>query len=212
MPNTILAATEAFIKAKFLHEPSGHDWEHINRVRNNALLLSETEGGDHYLIELAALLHDIADWKFANGSDSAGPHQARQWLSAQGEKEENILAVEEIIRTISYKGAGVQTPMATIEGAIVQDADRLDAIGATGIARTFAYGGFKNQPMHDPEHLPTLHADFSAYKAAKGTTINHFYEKLLLLVGRMQTKTGTQMAEEQTKFMQQFLGHFLAGR
>ncbi|MEX2112817.1 MAG: HD domain-containing protein [Pirellulales bacterium] len=204
----VLAQTAEHVRALLADDASGHDWWHIDRVRQLALHIGRTEQADLYVVELAALLHDIADWKFHDGDDSLGPRRASQWLAGLGVDRATIDRVAEIIAHVSYKGAGVATPMRTLEGAVVQDADRLDALGAIGIARTFAYGGHAGQPMHDPGRAPLVHATFEAYKNSQGTTINHFYEKLLLLKDRMQTPTGRQLAAERHAFMQQFLERF----
>ncbi len=207
----VLTATEAHVRDLLEGEGSGHDWWHVHRVRNLALTIGKEEGADLFVVELAALLHDIADWKFHGGDTSVGPTKAREWLEKQGVDERMINHVCDIIAHISYKGAGVATPMSTIEGKAVQDADRIEALGAIGIARTFAYGGHKNRPMHDPETQPTLHTSFEQYSAHPGkggTTINHFYEKLLLLKDRMNTATGKRIAEERTAFMQAYLDRF----
>ena len=159
-------------------------------------------------MELAALLHDIADWKFNDGDESAGPRQAAAWLNKNGVDPGLVDEVCEIISTLSYKGAGVATPMRTIEGKIVQDADRLDAIGAVGIARTFAYGGYKNRLMYHPEEAPVMHESFEHYKNNKGHTINHFHEKLLLLKDRMNTESAKNLAEQRHLFMENYLDRF----
>jgi uncharacterized protein len=160
------------------------------------------------VVELSALLHDIADWKFHNGDDSIGPKVAEQFLTANHVERRVIDPVIEIIASISYKGAGVPTPMKTLEGKVVQDADRLDAIGALGIARTFAYGGHKNRLIYHPEEKPVLHQSFEDYKKNQGHTINHFYEKLLLLKDRMNTASGKRLAEARHQFMQTYLDQF----
>jgi uncharacterized protein len=170
---------------------------------------TECEGADVILTELAALLHDIADWKFHGGDDAAGPRAAREWLTANRAELGVIDEVCDIIAGVSFKGAGVTTDMPTLEGRCVQDADRLDAIGAIGIGRAFAFGGHFGRLMYDPEHPPELHGSFAEYKSKSGPTINHFYEKLLLLKDRMQTSTGRRMAAERHAFMEQFLDRFL---
>jgi uncharacterized protein len=191
-------------------DSSGHDWFHVARVRSTALTIAREEGADLTVVELAALLHDVADWKFADGDHTAGPRAAREWLQSKNADNNLIEHICQIIAGLSFKGAGVPTPMATLEGQVVQDADRLDALGAIGIARTFAYGGHKGQPMHDPEITPRLHGSFDDYKRGGGTSINHFYEKLLLLAERMNTATGKHLAGERQRFMEQFLEQFLA--
>jgi uncharacterized protein len=201
----IIEQTRQHVEAQLEGDGSGHDWWHIHRVWKLAIKLAETEGADRTVTELGALLHDIADWKFHNGDDSIGPKKARAWLENSGTDSSTIDAVCEIVATISYKGAGVPTPMRTLEGKVVQDADRLDAIGAQGIARTFAYGGHKNRLIYQK---PVLHQSFADYKKNDGHTINHFYEKLLLLKDRMNTEAGKKIAEERHLFMEQFLNRF----
>ena len=198
------------IKAKFAGEGSGHDWHHINRVRRLARQIAAAEGANQDIAELAALVHDIADWKFHNGDDGVGPREAERLLREEGAAPEIIEQVVDIVRTISFKGAGVVTAMKTLEGQCVQDADRLDAIGAIGIARCFAYGGHAGRSMYDPDEPPVMHATADAYKASKGNSLNHFYEKLFLLKDRMNTPTGLAMAEERHRFMEQYVECFLA--
>lgn len=161
-----------------------------------------------FTLELAALLHDIADWKFHDGEEEAGPRAAREWLESVGVDNRIIKHVEDIIRHVSFKGAGVESKLSTIEGKIVHDADKLDALGAIGIGRAFAYGGAKGRSMYDPAHTPEQHDTFEAYKNNNGPTINHFYEKLLLLKDRMFTTTGRQMAEHRHEVMEDFLNEF----
>ncbi len=199
----------AHIKARFLAESSGHDWHHINRVWQLTRRIAAQEGADSQIAELGALVHDIADWKFHDGDDSVGPREAEALLRREGATEEVIAAVVDIVATISYKGAGVTTAMQTLEGQCVQDADRLDAIGAIGIARCFAYGGHAGRLMHDPDEAPVLHQTAAAYKAWKGASLNHFYEKLLLLKDRMNTPTGRALAEPRHRFMEAFVAQFL---
>ena len=208
MSSQILSKTEAFIREKLAGDSSGHDWWHIDRVRRNALHIARDEGADLFVVELAALLHDVADWKFHGGDDSIGPQTARDWLSRHEVDGPVIDHVCEIIATVSFKGAGVATEMSTIEGKCVQDGDRLDAIGAVGIGRAFAFGGHFGRAMYDPDVPPEQHQTFAAYKSKGGPTINHFYEKLLLLKDRMQTATGRRLATERHQFMEQFLDQF----
>ena len=205
---TLIDKTQQYIEEKLADDGSGHDWWHIHRVWVLAKKLADVEGAQLLVVELGALLHDIADWKFHDGDESAGPAQARAWLVSIGAQDDLVDQVCEIIATISYKGAGVATPMRTLEGKIVQDADRLDAIGAMGIARAFAYGGHKNRLIYHPEHEPEMHQTFEEYKGNAGHTINHFYEKLLLLKDRMNTSSGKKFAEERHRFMEQFLERF----
>ena len=206
----IITETETHVRGLMAGDSSGHDWFHVARVRATALAIGREEGADLTIVELAALLHDVADWKFAGGDHTAGPRAAREWLQSKNADDNLIEHVCQIIAGLSFKGAGVPTPMATLEGQVVQDADRLDALGAIGIARTFAYGGHKGQAMYDPEITPRLHGSFDDYKRGGGTSINHFYEKLLLLAGRMNTSAGKRLAEERQRFMEQFLEQFLA--
>lgn len=200
----------AHIKAKFLAESSGHDWHHINRVWQLTRQIAAQEGADREIAELGALVHDIADWKFHDGDDSIGPREAERLLSREGASPQVIAAVVDIVATISFKGAGVSTAMRTLEGQCVQDADRLDAIGAIGIARCFAYGGHAGRLMHDPDEAPVLHQTAAAYKASKGASLNHFYEKLFLLKDRMNTPTGRALAEPRHQFIQDYVDQFLA--
>ena len=200
----------AHIKAKFLAESSGHDWHHINRVWQLTRQIAAQEGANGEIAELGALVHDIADWKFHDGDDSIGPRQAESLLRREGAPDKVIAAAVDIVATISYKGAGVTTAMRTLEGQCVHDADRLDAIGAIGIARCFAYGGHAGRLMHDPDEAPVLHQTSAAYKASKGASLNHFYEKLFLLKARMNTPTGCALAEPRHRVMEEFVAQFLA--
>lgn len=198
---------EKKVKTIFEADASGHDWWHIARVIHNAEMIQAEEGGDLELIQLAALLHDVGDHKFHKEAD------APQKLITQILEEENatttiISKVLEIVSQVSYKGAEVFTSCDSLEAKIVQDADRLDAIGAIGIARAFAFGGSRNRLMYHPEQPPKNHKDFETYKNDKGHTINHFYEKLLLLKDRMQTPTGEKMAQKRHAFMELFLEEF----
>ncbi|MEM9052670.1 MAG: HD domain-containing protein [Bacteroidota bacterium] len=196
------------VHKQFEGEGTGHDWYHINRVRKVALHLAKLEGADSEVVELAALLHDIADHKFHGHDLTAGPARAREIILEKSGSTELADRVSQIISETSFKGAGVETPVSSIESAVVQDADRLDAIGAIGIARTFAYGGSIGQPIYDPELVPEAHDSFEAYAKTRTSTINHFYEKLLLLKDRMNTDSGKRMAEERHKVMKEFLDQF----
>ncbi len=209
-PTEILIATAAHVRETLAGDSSGHDWWHIDRVRRNALLVAREAGADLFVTELAALLHDIADWKFHGGDDTAGPRAACEWLNRCEADPATIEHVCEIVATLSFKGAGVATEMKTLEGRCVQDGDRLDAIGAVGIARAFAFGGHFGRAMYDPDVPPELHQSFAAYKQKGGPTINHFYEKLLLLKERMQTSAGRRLATERHQFMEQYLTQFFA--
>lgn len=196
------------VKRNLKDEGSGHDWWHTYRVCKMAKHICKRERANMFVVELAALLHDVADWKFHGGDNNVGPRMARQILSKQGISEEIIDHVCEIIRTAPFKGAGVKTRMQTLEGKVVQDADRLDAIGAIGIARAFAYGGHKKQLIYNPNQKPVLHQTKEAYFKSESPTINHFFEKLLLLKDRMNTKTAKKIAKERHKFMEKYLDRF----
>jgi uncharacterized protein len=209
-PQEIIAATAAYVQEMLTGEGSGHDWWHIYRVWNNAKTIAANEKADLYIVELAALLHDIGDHKFYNGDETVGPRMGREWLAQQEVSIEVINPICDIIKDLSYKGAGTSSVMQTIEGCVVQDADRLDAIGAIGIARAFAYGGYKNRELYNPFIKPELHDTFEKYKASTAPTINHFYEKLLLLKDRMHTDTARKMAEERHQYMEAFLEQFYA--
>ncbi len=199
----------SYVKQKFDGEGSGHDWWHIHRVWQMAKHIGAKEGTDMRIVELGALLHDIADWKFHNGDDMAGSREARRLLTEFEADADCIDRVCGIVEAVSYKGAGVTTDMATLEGKVVQDADRLDAIGAIGIARAFAYGGHTGRLLYDPAVSPVLHQTKEAYFNGKSTTLNHFYEKLLLLKDRLQTDTGKQIAEDRHRFMEEYVNRFL---
>lgn len=204
----LIEKTRLYVEKELADDGSGHDWWHVYRVWSIAKKIAQKENADQTIVELAALLHDIADWKFNDGDESAGPRQVAAWLNKNGVDPGLVDKVCEIISTLSYKGAGVATPMRTIEGKIVQDADRLDAIGAVGIARTFAYGGNKNRLMYHPEEAPVMHESFERYKNNKGHTINHFHEKLLLLKDRMNTESAKNLAEQRHLFMENYLDRF----
>lgn len=205
----ILRATAEQVRTALTGESSGHDWWHVHRVWKTAVHICMNEKADLFVVELAALLHDIGDWKFHQGDTTVAPLKARAWLEHMGVNETVIAHVCLIIADLSFKGAGVPTPMTTREGMIVQDADRLDALGAIGIARAFAFGGVKGSEIHNPDVLPKFHASFEEYRNSAGTTLNHFYEKLLLLKDRMNTDTGKAIAEERHAFMQSYLERFL---
>ncbi|MBK7452575.1 MAG: HD domain-containing protein [Anaerolineales bacterium] len=206
--NDIIQKTSAFIKQEFSDDSSGHDWWHIYRVWKNAIAICEQERADRFTVELAALLHDLDDWKFNENEDET-PNRAKAWMESCNVNSEMIEKVCEIIMHISYKGAQVENKMKSLEGLIVQDADRLDAIGAIGIGRAFAYGGYKNRPMYDPERSNKMHASFEEYKKSKSATINHFYEKLLLLKDMMNTGTAKRIAEQRHEVMLSFLSQFM---
>lgn len=204
----IIRKTEDHVRQLLSGESTGHDWWHIQRVWKNAIHIGEEERADMFVVELAALLHDVADWKFHGGDEKAGSRVAREWLVSLGVDEITTAHVCGIVDDISFKGAGVRTAMKTNEGMVVQDADRLDALGAIGIARAFAYGGHKGREIYNPDIPPILHKSFQEYKSANGTTINHFREKLVLLKDLMNTRTGRAMAEERHNYLLNFLEQF----
>lgn len=206
----IVNKTVEYVKGVLGGESSGHDWWHVYRVWKMAFAIARKEGDvDLLVVELAALLHDIADHKFHGGDLSVGPKKASEWLLSIGVEQAVSEHVASIISQISFKGANVATPMSTKEGCIVQDADRLDAIGAVGIARTFVYGGYKGCEMYNPAIRPEMHDSFEAYSKKTGPTINHFYEKLLLLKDRMNTSAAREIAQQRHQYMQQYLDRFL---
>ncbi|HBS88978.1 MAG: phosphohydrolase [Bacteroidetes bacterium GWF2_38_335] len=196
------------VRQQFMGEVTGHDWWHIKRVTDLSIYLGKKENANLQIVEIAALLHDIADWKFHDGNENKGPEMAAEIMKSHAILNEISEQVTDIIKTISFKGAGVATPMKTIEGKVVQDADRLDAMGAIGIARAFAYGGSRNREIYNPDIKPEMHSSFGEYKKSKGHTINHFYEKLLLLKDRMNTETAKEMAESRHGFMVEYLERF----
>ena len=209
--DSIVRKTEAFVKTHLSGDSTGHDWWHIQRVLKTALSIAEQESSvDLFVIRLAALLHDIDDWKFSDGDEMAAARQARSWLVGLEVEEGIVKQVCEIVANVSFKGAGVKNMMKCREGKIVQDADRLDALGAIGIARAFSYGGFKGQALHDPSTGPQYHSNFEEYKNSGGSTINHFHEKLLLLEDQMNTDSGRRIARTRTEFMETFLNQFHA--
>ena len=204
----IIAETTEFVRQKLKDAEGGHDWFHIERVLKNAREIAAGEDVDLFVVELGALLHDIADYKFHEGDEAVGPKIAREFLQKKAVPEEVIQHVENIINWISFKGGNEEQAFASPELQVIQDADRLDALGAIGIARTFNYGGFKNRKIFDPEIKPNLNMSKEEYKNSNAPTINHFYEKLLLLKDRMNTKTGKKLANERHEFMEQFLSEF----
>ena len=206
----LVSKTILFVKQKLENAEGGHDWFHIERVYKNALAISRNEKCDELVVKLSALLHDIADSKFHKGDETIGPKIAREFLASENVPEETIVQVVNIINNISYKGGNFEKVYHSKELDIVQDADRLDAIGAIGIARTFNYGGFKNRPMYNPSIPPNLHMSKEEYKNSEAPTLNHFYEKLLLLKEKMNTETGKQIAEQRHHYMETFLSQFYA--
>jgi uncharacterized protein len=206
----LINSTISFVKSKLKDAEGGHDWFHIERVYKNALLIAKEEDCNITVVELGALLHDIADSKFHDGDETIGPETARNFLESEKAPSEIIDHVINIIENISYKGGNFEKKFTSKELDIVQDADRLDAIGAIGIARTFNYGGFKNRPLYNPEIAPNLQMTKEEYKASESPTLNHFYEKLLLLKDKMNTETGGKIALQRHQYMEGFLTQFYA--
>jgi uncharacterized protein len=206
--NTLTQTIQYFVKERFESFEGSHDWFHIERVWNTAKYIQSKESGNLEVIELAALLHDIADHKYNDGDFQKGEKVSYELLISKGASEELATEVSKVIGIVSFKGANVSDEAASLEGKIVRDADRLDAIGAIGIARAFAYGGSRNRPLYNPEIEPRLHSSKEDYYTSKSHTINHFYEKLLLLKDRMETPTAKILAEERQKVMLDFLEHF----
>jgi uncharacterized protein len=207
---SIIDKTILFVKEKLENAEGGHDWFHIERVYKNAVLIAQGEGCDLTIVKLGALLHDIADSKFHNGDETVGPRTARTFLESENVEEDIIVHVINIIENISFKGGNFEKKFNSRELEIVQDADRLDAIGAIGIARCFNYGGFKNRALYNPTIAPKLNMSKEEYKNSDSPTLNHFYEKLLLLKDKMNTETGKKIALERHQYMENFLSQFYA--
>lgn len=203
----IIENTKKFVYDKLYGEGSGHDWFHIERVYNTSKFLASKENADSFIVEMTALLHDIDDWKFFEGIETNNS-RTETFLRSQNLDDASINHILTIIRTMSFKGGVVDSTQNTIEGMVVQDADRLDAIGAIGVARTFAYGGHKNRPMYDPNIKPIEFSSLDEVKNAENHTINHFYEKLLKLKDLMNTEAARKLAEERHDFMLRFLDEF----
>ncbi|MGH9765617.1 MAG: HD domain-containing protein [Blastocatellia bacterium] len=219
----ILARAERLVRNRLQNDSSGHDWWHISRVRRLATQIGISENADIFVVQLAALLHDLDDYKLTGDRQPGIDYKltgdlqpgielplATRWMADLEVDKDVVSLVREIITDLSYKGSEVATPMRTTEGMVVQDADRLDAIGAIGVARAFAYGGAKGRPLYDPEVKPVRHRSFEEYKSAKGPTINHFYEKLVLLKDLMNTTTAKRIAAGRHQFLTEFLDKFLA--
>lgn len=204
----IIQETATFVKRELQKAESGHDWWHIHRVWQLAKKIGAEEKADMLVVELGALLHDIADAKFYDGDEELGPVKARQFLSSLGVSYEIIDQISYIIRYVSYRTSLAEKIIPTKELAVIQDADRLDAIGAIGIARAFSYGGHKGREFYNPEIDPKLDMTKDEYKNNSAPTINHFYEKLLKLQDMMNTKAGKKMAHGRHKFMETFLEQF----
>ena len=206
--NEIILKTLEFVKAELYGAEAGHDFWHVFRVWNLAKNIGKYEKADLFVVELGALLHDIADSKFHSGDETIGPKKAKEFLTSLKVDEKIIGHVVNIIENISFKGGNEKQKFKSIELDIIQDADRLDAIGAIGIARTFNYGGFKGRELYNPEIKPDLNMTKDKYKKSTSPTINHFHEKLLLLKDKMNTKTAKKMAEKRHEFMLNYLKEF----
>lgn len=206
--NLIIDKTKEYVKAKLGGEGTGHDYFHVLRVYKTAIFIGKRENADLFIVALTALLHDIADWKFNDGNSDVGPKLSREWLESLKVDDDIINKITKIIGTMSFKGGTTNSLQETMEGKVVQDADRLDAIGAIGIARTFAYGGYKERELYNPDINAQKYTDFEQYKKNNGTTVNHFYEKLLLLKDLMNTKSGRSIAVQRHKFMEDYLEQF----
>jgi len=204
----IINKTAAFVQSELKDAEGGHDWWHIERVWKNARTIAATEIVNLFIVELGALLHDIADSKFHDGDEAIGVTKARVFLTTLGVEESTIGHIAQIIQNISFKGGNFTPGFFSPELAVIQDADRLDALGAIGIARTFNYGGFKGREMYNPSIKPAIGMTRDQYKNSDAPTINHFYEKLLLLKDRMNTTSGRNMAEQRHQFMLSYLEQF----
>jgi uncharacterized protein len=204
----IIESTKEYVKQTMAGD-SSHDWWHVYRVWKVAKYIAKQEQADSFVVELGALLHDISDWKFNDGDFSVGANMATEWLKKNNVEQLIIDHVNTILHNVSFKGANVKVPDdLSIENKVVQDADRLDAIGAMGIARAFAYGGYMRRDIYNPDIPPEFHDSFESYKNNNASTLNHFYEKLLLLKDRMQTKTGRALAEKRHAFMEAYIQQF----
>ncbi len=206
--NQVILKTVEFVKTQLANAEGGHDWFHIERVWKTAKTIAQQEAVDIQIVELGALLHDIADSKFHNGDEEVGPAKALDFLSSLSVDDSTIEHVVQIVKNISFKGGNEEQAFHSSELDVVQDADRLDALGAIGIARTFNYGGHKGFALYNPAIPPNLKMTKKEYKASTAPTINHFYEKLLLLKDKMNTKTGSKLAEQRHQFMEDFLEQF----
>ena len=208
--NSLIENTIPFVKKELKDAEGGHDWFHIERVYKNACLIAEGEHVNLLVVKVAALLHDVADSKFHGGDDSVGPKRAAEFLQTQQISEEDIEHIVNIVANVSFKGGNATKTFHSKELEVVQDADRLDALGAIGIARTFNYGGFKKRKLYDPAIAPQLNMSPSEYKTSTAPTLNHVYEKLLLLKDQMHTETAKKIAQQRHRFMEHFLEQFYA--
>jgi uncharacterized protein len=198
-----------FVKEALKGVEGGHDYFHIERVYKNAILIAKNEKVDDFVVALGALLHDIADSKFYEGDETVGPKKARYFLESKNVSEAVIIHIENIIKNISFKGGNFKQEFNSLELDVIQDADRLDAIGAIGIARCFNYGGFKNRELYNPDIPPKLNMTKEEYKNSTAPTLNHFYEKLLLLKDKFNTNRGKELAKQRHEFMEDFVTKFL---
>lgn len=205
--NAAIQKTLKYAEQELSGEGSGHDFWHVYRVWQMAVYLAKKEKADLFIVQLAALLHDIADWKFSDNEKSAGV-LSRKWLKQLKVDELVINEICNIVDQVSFKGIGVANKIKSIEGMVVQDADRLDALGAIGIARTIAYGGYIKREIYNPSEKPKFHKTFAAYKSKKSSSITHFYEKILFLKDLMNTKTAKRIAQKRHKFIEQYLKEF----
>ncbi|WP_028889845.1 HD domain-containing protein [Tenacibaculum ovolyticum] len=205
----IINSTKTFVKETLKGAEGGHDYFHIERVYKNAMLIAKNEKVDGFVVALGALLHDIADSKFYEGDETVGPKKARYFLESESVSEAVIIHIENIIKNISFKGGNFKQEFNSLELDVIQDADRLDAIGAIGIARCFNYGGFKNRELYNPDIPPKLNMTKEEYKNSTAPTLNHFYEKLLLLKDKFNTNTGKELAKQRHEFMEDFVNKFL---
>ena len=204
----IIDKTILFVKGVLANAEGGHDWWHIYRVWKSAKQIAQSEEVNLFVVELGALLHDIADSKFHDGDETVGPRLAREFLVSLQVDESVVMHIESIITNISFGGGNQEQKFKSAELDVIQDADRLDALGAIGIARTFNYGGHKNRAIYNPEIKPNLNMTKEEYKHSDAPTLNHFYEKLLLLKDRMNTESGKRMAEQRHEFMKVYLDQF----
>lgn len=205
----IINRTIEYVRNILTGEGSGHDWFHVERVWKTAKYLAQKENADLFVVELASLLHDIADWKLNDGDEKAGLEKVRVWLFQNGVEQKELERILNIIDQMSFSKELEGKKINTTEGFVVQDADRLDSLGAIGIARTFAYGGNRNRPLYDPDIEPKLFDNFEEYKKYKTTSLNHFYEKILLLKDCLNTETAKELGEKRHKFVAQYLEQFL---
>ncbi len=207
----VIKETTKYVQARLQKNGGSHDWWHVERVLKNSLAIASKEkNADIFVVKLGALLHDVADFKFNDGDETLGGKVAQEWLKQSGVDEQTISQVIHIVDNVSFKGLGVDSKMTSLEGKIVQDGDRLDAMGAIGIGRTFAYGGHVGRLLYDPHGKAKKHKNFEEYKKESDSTVHHFYEKTLHLKDLMNTKTGKKLAQARHKFLLGYLKEFYA--